>query len=548
MKVFELMAARLRTHGIERIFGVLGDGNMHLIHDFVEEHGGEFVAATQEGRAVNMAAGLASRTAAMAVASTTHGAFSNTLPAMFDAQRGGYPVLLLVGDTAREDRANIQNLPHRAIAAAADIRFEPIESVRDALSVLDRAIYWCATHRRPCVVNIPLDVQHSDVDASGVQEPRVHADLTGAVGAPPDRDLVEEAVGLLYASNRTVILAGRGAQAAATETVLRQIADRLGAVLATTVRGQGLFAGDDFHVGICGTVALPIASEIIAAADSIVAVGASLNPLTGDMGDLLAGKAIVQIDDATDAFGKYFPVDVALRADARAGAQAMLDAIGEAGISRVGFRTEALRHRIATEGPTASRTETVATPSGLMDIRDAIAAVDAIVPADRTVVVDGGRFMTEAFRYATAPEANSYVHPMNVGHIGMSVPYAIGAAFAERTRPVFVVVGDGGLMLGGLAEFTTAVRYQLPLIVLVVNDSAYGAEYYRFRDSGMTTRLTEFSWPEFADVAVALGGHGVALRSAADLVSAQQAIADKKFPLLIDAHIDRDSVPDPGRH
>jgi thiamine pyrophosphate-dependent acetolactate synthase large subunit-like protein len=120
--------------------------------------------------------------------------------------------------------------------------------------------------------------------------------------------------------------------------------------------------------------------------------------------------------------------------------------------------------------------------------------------------------------------------------------YAIGAAVAAPGRPVLLVTGDGGFMLGGLAEFNTAVRHKLDLVVAVCNDSSYGAEHIQFRRKNMDPGLSVFEWPDFASVADALGGQGVTVRTAADLDAAARAIAARGRPLLIDLKLDPDHV------
>jgi acetolactate synthase-1/2/3 large subunit len=118
----------------------------------------------------------------------------------------------------------------------------------------------------------------------------------------------------------------------------------------------------------------------------------------------------------------------------------------------------------------------------------------------------------------------------------------VGAAFAAPGRPIVVVTGDGGFMHGGLAEFNTAVRYKLDLITIVCNDSAYGAEISKFEDRYQDRRMDPetitFDWPDFAPVAVALGGEGITVRTQEDLTVAMEAVRNRRRPLLIDLKLD----------
>src|SRR5262249_22724101 len=106
-----------------------------------------------------------------------------------------------------------------------------------------------------------------------------------------------------------------------------------------------------------------------------------------------------------------------------------------------------------------------------------------------------------------------------------------------------LVTGDGGFMNGGLAEFNTAVRHKVDLVVLLCNDGGYGMEEVEFRARNMPEDITVVSWPDFAPVADALGRQGVAVRTEADLDRAIQAIRDRTRPLLIDLKLDMRSLP-----
>jgi thiamine pyrophosphate-dependent acetolactate synthase large subunit-like protein len=138
------------------------------------------------------------------------------------------------------------------------------------------------------------------------------------------------------------------------------------------------------------------------------------------------------------------------------------------------------------------------------------------------------------------------VHTVNYGSIGLGMGNAVGASFGRPGKPVLLVTGDGGFMLGGLAEFNTAVRAGVDLVVAVFNDSAYGAEHIQFRNRDMDATVSTFTWPDLAPIADALGGRGVTVRSRADLDGLAQVIADRDRPVLIDIKIDPDHVPTGG--
>jgi thiamine pyrophosphate-dependent acetolactate synthase large subunit-like protein len=238
---------------------------------------------------------------------------------------------------------------------------------------------------------------------------------------------------------------------------------------------------------------------------------------------------------------QIYPVDAALSGDPAAVAAAIVAALDEAEVAGSGFRTEALKSVLAAYSPINDLPDMGTATT--VDARRAIYRLGKVVPEDRSVIIDGGRFLGSAWQYLDVPEPRAYVHTISFGSIGLSVSYGIGAAVGARGRPALVVCGDGGFMLGGLVEFSTAVRHGLDLIVMVCNDSSYGAEHIQFRSKNMDPSLSMFTWPQFAEVARALGGDGVTVRNTSDLDAAESAIRDRTRPLLIDLRCDPDHMP-----
>ena len=131
----------------------------------------------------------------------------------------------------------------------------------------------------------------------------------------------------------------------------------------------------------------------------------------------------------------------------------------------------------------------------------------------------------------------------NFAAIGQGMQQAIGAAHGDPSRPVVLFIGDGGFMMGGITEFNTAVRTNRDLIVIVCNDTAYGAEHIQMRDRNLDPSLTEFDWPSFAAVAVSLGGEGVEVASRDDLEVAIEALRARQGPILVELKLDPNNVP-----
>ena len=539
MELGEALARGLRAHHVDVMFGVMGDANMYFADSFHKLQGTRFVASANESGAVLMAAGYAAVSGRLGVATVTHGAIANCVSALFDASRGRYPLLLVAGDTARSAGYHLQNIPQREVVAPTGAAYREVRSPETAMTDLAAAVQQARAERRPVVLELPADFQEATSPATPVTEQTI---LPGVL--EPSREALEEAVSVIIGANRPVLLAGRGA-AATDAGSLRKLAERIGAPLATTLRGKGLFADDPWDLGICGTLAHPVASEAVANSDCIVAVGASLNALTSLKGELLAGKRIVQIDTDPAAIGRYYPVDVGVVGDATAAARGLTALMDEADAPAATFRSEGLADRLAAWAEQDRAPRSATSP---LDLTGVMHRLNTLLPLPRTLTIDGGRFSHEALRILKVADPTHYAHCLNVGHIGMSVGYGIGAAIARPDLPTLTVVGDGGFMLGGLTEFNTAVRHQTSMVICLINDGAYGAEYYRFVGKGVDPALTTFDWPGFAEIATALGGTGVRVAEWADFDQVGEAIATTAGPLLVEVILDRDEVPDPGEH
>jgi acetolactate synthase-1/2/3 large subunit len=145
--------------------------------------------------------------------------------------------------------------------------------------------------------------------------------------------------------------------------------------------------------------------------------------------------------------------------------------------------------------------------------------------------------MTAPFKYLRVRDPADLLVAVNFGSIGLAMGEAIGAGVGRPDRPVVAAMGDGGFMLGGLAEFNTAVRHGVDLIVIVYNDNCYGSEHTKLRGRGADVKMSMMDWPDLAPVADALGGTGVTIREPDDMDQMQEAIVKRDRPLLFDVKL-----------
>ena len=530
---YQSIAQSVSDHGIDTMFGLMGDANLFSVDHYVRACGGTFVPVAYEGSAVLMALAYSHVSGKMGVATVTHGpALTNCVTALTEGVRGHIPMVLLAGDTPVMNPQNLQNIDQRELVKVTGAGFEQIRSPETASYDIAHAFYRARVEKRPVVVNMPADFMWQEV-----AHEKVVFRAYSAAAYVPEGDALDEAIGMIASAKRPIILAGGGAVDARDKLI--RLADRLEAPLATTLKAKGLFNGHPYNMDIFGTLSTPAAYDVIASSDCVVCFGASLHHFTTDRGALMKGKRVIQINDTVTEVSKNYHPDAALVADAGLTADNIVYWLDEAEVPPSGFTGE-LDMAALTRHPPG---EAGKAKPGYVSYVHALERLEAVLPKDRILTTDGGRFMTEVWCRISAPDPRSFLVTANFGSIGLGLQEAIGAGFAAPDRSVVLFTGDGGFMMGGVNEFNTAVRLKQDLIVIICNDSAYGAEHIQFLDRKMDPGLAQFDWPSFADVATALGGQGICVTSDDELDDAIKALESRNRPLLIELRLDPNDVP-----
>src|SRR5678816_4559928 len=228
-------------------------------------------------------------------------------------------------------------------------------------------------------------------------------------------------------------------------------------------------------------------------------------------GRLISSAAVVaQVDLDPAQLGVNRPVGIAVCGDIAAVAAACTEALAHREV-RSQWRTPALRDRIAAHGRWRSVPYRDETGDGRIDPRTLSIALDDLVPAERTVVIDSGNFMGYPSMFLGVPDAAGFCFTQAYQSIGLGLASALGAAIARPDRLTVAALGDGGFLMS-VSELTTAVRLGLPLVIVVYNDAAYGAEVHHFGPEGFALDTVRFPDTDLAAIGRGYGCDGVTVR------------------------------------
>ncbi|MGH3357151.1 MAG: thiamine pyrophosphate-binding protein, partial [Nocardioidaceae bacterium] len=352
----------------------------------------------------------------------------------------------------------------------------------------------------------------------------------------PAADDVRRLADALRDAERPVFIAGRGARTDDARSALTRLADRCGALLATSAVAKGLFRDDPWSLDVSGGFASPLAAELIGDSDLVVGFGCTLNMWTTRHGRLIADDAVVvQVDDDPGRLGLHRDVALGVLGDVAATAAATADLLADA--SPVGHRTESVRAALAERGHWSRTPFDDSSTAQRIDPQLLTRTLDEMLPDERAVAIDSGNFMGYPSMFLRVPDERGFCFTQAFQSIGLGLATAIGTALAQPDRLPVAALGDGGALMAA-AELETVVRLGLPMVVIVYNDAAYGAEVHHFASSGQSLDTVTFPDTDFAAIARGYGYDVVTVRRFGDLDRVAGWIAGPRTsPLLIDAKV-----------
>lgn len=531
--VTDVMAETMVNWGVNRVFGMVGHSNLGLADAFrrLENQGKlKFIGIRHEGAAAFAASAYGKLTGKPAACFGIAGPGStNMFTGLWDAKVDRAPILALTGQVATQvvGTANFQEVDLvRAFQTVAEFN-QRVEHQSKHSELMALAIKHAILKRDVSHLTFPDQVQVLPADGAEPQTPEGR--ITALQIAPPEESL-NEALSLLKESKRPVIIVGHGSRFHMNE--ITSLAEKLNCPVMTTFKAKGQIA--DSHrlgCGVLGRSGTPIASHFMNEADLLLVIGASFSNHTG----ITPKIPTIQIDLDPLALAKFHKVDVSV--------------FGE--ISRtVGLLSKQLKlfvdNKVNQEKDIAVKWKIWRDEKKkrLMEDRSegisSIAVFDALTksaPENAVMCVDVGN---NAYSFGRYFECKNHTFLMSgyLGSIGFAFPAALGAwAAVGNNRPIVAVAGDGGFCQY-LAEMTTAVKYNMPIKAIILNNNELGKISKEQRAGGWDKWATDLVNPNFAEYAKSCGALGIKVVNKKDLNEAMTKLFNHKGPGLIEIKTD----------
>ena len=533
-KAYELLADAFASESVDVLFTLMGDGNMHWVASLSAHEGVRTYYVRHEHCACAMATAYARATGKVGAASVTCGpGLTQLSTALATAAQAGIPLVVFAGETPLHASWYNQHIDQGPVVSATGAHYISAHSLPRMLEHARDAFFIARTQRRPVVLGVPYDLQKQTLEPRSPYLPSTtFIPETGRM--VPNPEFVERACDLIGDARRVIVVAGLGGKLSGAEAECRELAEMVDGLVATTLPVRGLFDDDPFSLGVAGGFSSDVAREKFAECDLVVAVGTSLTSYTADSGKLYPGAQVIQIDPEPRGIRHARKVaDLYLRADAKAGTLVLIETLrARTGSRPPEWRSPELASRIREE-PSDSAVFEI--QPGVLDPREAIAALNRVVPKDWEIVNSSGHcsYFSAQMR---GRSAERFLAIREFGAIGNGLSYAMGMAAAKPDKTVVLIDGDGGFYMHA-QELDTVRRHNLRILICILNDGAFGSEIHKLRADGVDEGGSTFGRGGLADIARGFGLGGATVTSTEQFPQLLQDFERSSGAQLWDIHI-----------
>jgi thiamine pyrophosphate-dependent acetolactate synthase large subunit-like protein len=528
--VYDVLADAFIQEGVKTCFTLMGDANMNWAARLAQK-GSRMVFVRHEHCAVAAAMAYSRKTSEVGVATVTCGpGVTQLITALPAAVRAHIPMVVFGGEAPLKSSWYNQGIDQAPIIKATGADYHPLHlPERMPIGIRD-AFLQARREKRPVVIGIPFDLQERPWSGPEKLPTPSHELLPRLSPIPPHPDDVAKAAQLVAAAQRVVVFAGLGAVEAKAGPACRALAAKTGGLLTTSLPARGLFHDDLYCIGIAGSFTPEVGLEYLKEADLVIVVGGSLTYHAGGGGQLWPKARMLHIDIDPRALRQGQEVARHhLRADARLGVEALTAALPA---RATGWRTEAMAARIRDSKPDSYVFQI---EPGLLDPRDVVEGLEKTLPADWEMVNSSGHCSWFFAQMPSRPQER-FFSLREFGAIGNGISFGMGVAAARPDRPVVLFDGDGSLMMH-VQELETIKRHGLKILIIVMNDGAYGSEVHKLRSEGLPEDGSVFGRPDFAAIARGFGLEGKTVKRLDEVPKLVEEFAKSRGAAIWDFHV-----------
>ena len=541
----DIIAERLIDWGVNVVFGLPGDGINGMMEALrTRSNKIKFVLVRHEEGAAFSAVAYAKFTGRLGVCLSTGGPGGiHLLNGLYDAHMDNAPVLAITGRTYSDLIGSGYQQDVDLLRLFSDVAGfnQLVMNPSHARMCVDLACKFAIENRDVAHISIPIDVQEEESSKGRITEhkvPKSTSDILPAVSVPSHSALLK-AASVLNSGKKIVLFVGAGALGAADEVIA--LAQKLNAPIVKSLLGKAVVPDEHpLALGGLGLLGTAAAEEAMEKADTLLMIGTSYpySDFLPEPGQVNA----IQIDIKADRIGTRYPVSIGLVGDSKATLKA-LDPLVKPNIHR-SFLKE-MQNKMddwwRLMEKRGSRTDFPLKPQVIAWTLSDLLDEDAIVCSD------SGTITTWAARYIKIKRNQMFSLSGTLASMANGMSYAIGAQIAYPDRQVVALVGDGGFaMLMG--EFSTAVKYDLPIKVIVVKNGVLGMiRWEQIGFLGHPEYGVKFQDIDFVKFAEACGGVGYRIEKYERVKPILSRALKERRPTIIEAVVDPNEPPFPAR-
>ncbi|MCJ2089981.1 thiamine pyrophosphate-binding protein [Methylobacterium sp. E-005] len=526
-----ILVDQLLAQGIERVTCIPGESYLAVL-DALRDSGIDVLVCRQEGGAAIMAEAAGKLTGRPGICMVTRGpGATNASAGIHIARQDSTPMILFVGQIARgmRDREAFQEIDYRQMFGGVAKWAVEIDDAARIPEILARAFRVAMQGRPgPVVIALPEDML-DDVAAVG-DAPRVEP----AEPAPSQAD-AERLRSMLAEARRPVALLGGSRWSGETCAGFAAWAERHDVPVAVSFRRAQLFPAD--HPNFAGELGIgpnPALLARIKESDLLLMVGGRLSEMPAQSYGLLGipdpGLPLVHVHPDPAELGRVYQPTLAIQASPAAFCAALPD-FAPTGSGRAAAAHAAYRAWSETPEP----------KPGAFQYGQAITWLRERLPPDAVICNGAGNFATWIHRYYRFRAFGTQLAPTS-GSMGYGLPAAVMAKRSHPERIVVALAGDGDVMMT-VQEFATAVQYDVPIVVVVLDNGMYGTiRMHQEREYPGRVSATELRNPDFAALARACGGHGETVERTEDFAPAFERSLGSNLPALIHCRVDPEAL------